>query len=168
MGFFANRKKNKLKKFLKNKNCSDSLNEKILKQIEDESITAEYQISRLVDAENKNKTKVVKKTNNSEKQKTEKQKTEKKEDKYKNMSDIQIELYFKDNIIEDEKEARAILENVKDQKLLTDIVMSWSGFRKNNLIIMDYITDEECLSRIYVNCADPECCKKANEIRNRM
>lgn len=81
------------------------------------------------------------------------------------MSDAEIKSYFQDNIIEDEKEARSILKNVKNQQLLTDIVMSWSGYRKNNLIIIDYITDEECLSNIYVNCADPECCKKANEKR---
>lgn len=82
-----------------------------------------------------------------------------------NMSDAEIKSYFQDNIIENEKEARSILKNVKNQQLLTDIVMSWSGYRKNNLIIMDYIDDEECLSNIYVNCADPECCKKANEKR---
>ena len=81
---------------------------------------------------------------------------------YNNMTDSEIKSYFQDNIIEDEKEARAILETVKDQKLLTQIVMGWSGFRKNNLIIIDYIDDEECLANIYVNCADPECCQKAN------
>ena len=59
MGFFANRKKNKLKKFLKNKNCSDSLNEKILTQIEDGTITGEYQISKLVDDETKKKNKPI-------------------------------------------------------------------------------------------------------------
>lgn len=69
---------------------------------------------------------------------------------YNNMTDSEIKSYFQDNIIEDEKEARAILETVKDQKLLTQIVMRWSGFRKNNLIIIDYIDDEECLANIYM------------------
>lgn len=57
---------------------------------------------------------------------------------YGQMSDAEIESYFKDKIIE------------------------------NNLIIMDYITDEECLSNIYVNCADSECANKAKKIRDKL
>lgn len=60
MGFFENRKKNKLIKFVNSSDCSESVKKEAISKINDGTFTAQYQVSKFIEKSKKKAPKIIK------------------------------------------------------------------------------------------------------------